>query len=176
MWSGRWAGFWVFRLFLGNYEKLLINSHLSLLLLCGGKELNHWNRKIIPRKSNLFQLDTVWWIQERTFLAISNEFNWNFIKSRSKPQRLFYLSVIKIFTMAVVDLDQLKLLEFYLFEKEGPHGGVTMSKGLQVLVKGNFLITNFQASGVFNQGREKTRKLTGLKRWWIWGLGHQLSN
>jgi hypothetical protein len=135
-------------------KKLLIISFLSLLSACGGKEPESTEQKNILENLT-YSVDTVVVDSGEDFLAISNEFQLETSSSLDQNHRLFYLFSNKDFTMAVVDLDQLKLLEFLPFEKEGPNGVGDYVQGLQVLGEGNFLITNFQASGVFNREGKK---------------------
>jgi hypothetical protein len=100
-------------------------------------------------------VDTVVVDSGEDFLSIANEFQLESSSTLAEDQSLFYLFSNKDYTMAVVDLDQLKLLEFLPFEKEGPNGVGEYVQGLQVLREGNFLITNFLASGVFNREGKK---------------------
>jgi uncharacterized protein YlzI (FlbEa/FlbD family) len=135
-------------------KKLLTISLLALLASCGGKE-SESTEPINILENLTYSVDTVVVDSGKDFLSIANDFQLESSSTLAEDQSLFYLFSNKDYTMAVVDLDQLKLLEFLPFEKEGPNGVGEYVQGLQVLREGNFLITNFLASGVFNREGKK---------------------
>jgi hypothetical protein len=131
-------------------KKLLTISVLALISACGGKESE--TSELGNILENLtYSVDTVVVDPGEDFLSIANEFQLESSTSLSKDKKLFYLFDNKDHTMAVVDLDQLKLVKFLPFEKEGPNGVGEYVQGLQALDDQQFLISNFQSSGIFDQ-------------------------
>jgi len=62
-------------------------------------------------------------------------------------------------SLAVIDLDQLKLVDQYQFEKEGPNGIGEYISGVQVVNQEQFAFTSYRGSGIFNRSGEKVLDL-----------------
>jgi hypothetical protein len=62
-------------------------------------------------------------------------------------------------SLAVIDLDQLKLVDQYQFEKEGPNGIGEYISGVQVANSDQFVFISYQSSGIFNRSGEKVLDL-----------------
>ncbi len=135
-------------------RKLLIISFFALLSACGGKESESKEPGNILENLT-YSVDTVVVDPGDNLLSIANYSQLQGSSSLSQDQTIFYLFDNKDHRIAVVDLDQLKLLEFLPFEAEGPDGVGQYAQGLQVLADRNFLITNFQSSGIFNREGKK---------------------
>ena len=127
---------------------------------CGEKGSSETTEAINVLEDLTYTVDTVVVDSGEDFLSIQNEFQLESSSSMSDDKRLFYLFNNENHTIAVVDLDQLRLLEFLSFEKEGPNGVGQYVQGIQALADQKFLISNFQASGIFDS---KGNKLENYK-------------
>jgi hypothetical protein len=62
-------------------------------------------------------------------------------------------------SLAVIDLDLLRLVDQYQFEKEGPNGIGEYISGVQVVNQEQFAFTSYRGSGIFNRSGEKVLDL-----------------
>jgi hypothetical protein len=62
-------------------------------------------------------------------------------------------------SLAVIDLDLLRLVDQYQFEKEGPNGIGEYLLGVQVVNQEQFAFTSYRGSGIFNRSGEKVLDL-----------------
>jgi hypothetical protein len=62
-------------------------------------------------------------------------------------------------SLAVIDLDLLRLVDQYQFEKEGPNGIGEYLSGVQVVNQEQFAFTSYRSSGIFNRSGEKVLDL-----------------
>ncbi len=62
-------------------------------------------------------------------------------------------------SLAVIDLDQLRLVDQYQFEKEGPNEIGEYISSVQVVNSEQFAFTSYRSSGIFNRSGEKVLDL-----------------
>jgi hypothetical protein len=77
----------------------------------------------------------------------------------SPDQKKLYLLNEVNQSLTVIDLDQLKLVDQYQFEKEGPNGIGEYISGVQVINQEQFAFTSYRGSGIFNRSGEKVLDL-----------------
>ncbi|MDR7132627.1 hypothetical protein J2X69_005001 [Algoriphagus sp. 4150] len=140
-------------------RRLLTIFFLAFLASCSNKENKSTEQK--NAFGNLsYSVDTVVIDPGESFLVIQNEFQLEHFSSLAKDQKTLYLFNNQDYNLAVIDLDQLKLLEFLPFEKEGPNGVGEHVQSVQSLTKDQFLFTNFQSTGIFDSNG---KNLTSFK-------------
>lgn len=131
-------------------KKLLPVLFLIVLVSCGEKGETEKAESNNILENLTYSVDTVVVDPGDDFLTIPSEFQLETLSSLSKDKKTLYLFNNKDHTMAIVNLDQLKLMEFIPFEKEGPNGVGEYAQSLQALPNNQFLFTNFQATGIFD--------------------------
>jgi hypothetical protein len=138
-------------------KKLFALLSLIVLASCGEKGNSKKTESGNILENLTYSVDTVVVDPGDELLSIESSSQLQGSSSLSQDQKLFYLFNNKDHSLAVVDLDQLKLLKVLPFEIEGPNGVGKYAQGLQVLVDGNFLITTMQSSGIFNREGKKLK-------------------
>lgn len=136
-------------------NKLLPLLALAVFASCGGINSAENTEPSNILENLTFSVDTVVVDPGDKLLSIASASQLQGSSSLSQDQELLYLFDNKDQTLAVIDLNQLKIIEFLPFEKEGPNGVGEYAQGLQILNDGNFLITNFQSTGIFTREGEK---------------------
>ncbi|TXE14792.1 DUF4221 family protein [Algoriphagus aquimarinus] len=128
---------------------------LFLIASCGEKGSTESAESGNVLENLTYSVDTLVVDAGGELLSIENYLQLEGSSSLSEDQKFFYVFNNKDHTLAVVDLDQLKLVEVLPFEKEGPDGVGEYIAGLQALPDGRFLITGFEKAGVFNREGKK---------------------
>ncbi|MBN3581619.1 DUF4221 family protein [Algoriphagus aestuarii] len=98
-----------------------------------------------------FTVDTVVIDPGEEILAISNEYQLKNSTSFSNDNQILYILNYDEISISKVDLNQLRLLEVFDFEKEGPNGTGVYVQRQQVLPDEDFLITAYESTGIFDR-------------------------
>lgn len=150
-------------------KKLFALSLLTVLYSCSEKESSEGTKKSIILENVSYSVDTVVMDSGEEVLAISNEYKLRNSSSLSENHQFLYFLNNDDNSISKIDLNQSRLLEVFHFEKEGPNGTGAYVQRQQVLPEEQFLITDYQSSGIFNKEGSKlqefklnTKEFSGL--------------
>ncbi|MBB6326427.1 hypothetical protein FHS59_002055 [Algoriphagus iocasae] len=126
------------------------------LFSCGGNENSESSNSNILEDLT-FSVDTVMIDPGEELLVISSGYQLKSSSSFSEDNRFLYIFNHQDHVIAKVDLNELKLRDFFSFEKEGPNGTGPYVQNQQVLPEEQFLITGYQLAGVFERTGNKVQ-------------------
>ena len=137
-------------------KKLLPLLSLVLLAACSEKGESESNESGNILEKMTYTVDTVVVDPGEEIIDLSGGMR---LSNLSDDKEKLYLFTQKEHQVAVINLDQLELVEFLPFELEGPNGVGQYVGTMQLLDGEKFLLSSFQTSGIFDRNGIKTQDL-----------------